>query len=93
MGDDGYLRLWDLSSRVQTLCLDLKGVARCCCYSPDGNTVCVGFGGAMGKGGKQVTPHALMFFCSYVLIFPFSYVLTFLYSLILIFSLPPPLLY
>ena len=53
VGDDGYLRLWNVHTRKQTLCLDMKAVSRCCCYSPDGNTIAVGYGGAIasGRGG------------------------------------------
>ena len=49
VGDDGYIRLWNVRLKKQMLCLDMKGVARCCCYSPDGNTVAVGYGGAIIK--------------------------------------------
>ena len=53
VGDDGYLRLWNVHTRKQTLCLDMKAVSRCCSYSPDGNTIAVGYGGAIasGRGG------------------------------------------
>ena len=53
VGDDGYLRLWNVRTRKQTLSLDMKAVSRCCCYSPDGNTIAIGYGGAIanGRGG------------------------------------------
>lgn len=53
VGDDRFLRLWDLHSHSQKLCLDLNGMARACAYSPDGYYLAVGFGGTVGRGGKN----------------------------------------
>lgn len=54
VGDDGYLRIWRLDTHSLILCLNLKAVARCCSYSPDGNYIAIGFGpGKGGAGGKN----------------------------------------
>ena len=57
VGDDGYLRLWDLKKHSLIKCLNLQGVARCCAYSPDGLYIAIGFGSGKTqpqKSGKAV---------------------------------------
>jgi microtubule-associated protein-like 6 len=44
VGDDGNLRIWCAKSRRLLKCVDMKAVARCCAYSPDGTMIAVGFG-------------------------------------------------
>ena len=46
VGDDGFLRVWDLVSRKQKRFLDMGPSARCCDYSPDSTYLAVGFGGS-----------------------------------------------
>ncbi|GMI41609.1 hypothetical protein TrCOL_g10410, partial [Triparma columacea] len=56
VGDDGTLRLWDLKARglrAGESVLDLAGMARAVCYSPDGKLIAVGFGGSVGKGRQK----------------------------------------
>lgn len=53
VGDDGFLRLWSVSGRRQMLCIDMKAMSRCCCYSPDGMMLAVGYGGSIGRMGKN----------------------------------------
>jgi WD40 repeat protein len=50
VGDDGILRLWSIAQRRQVCYVDMKGVARCCTYSPDGSMIAVGFGGSVTQG-------------------------------------------
>lgn len=45
VGDDGFLRVWDLATKAQKKFLDMGPGARCCDYSPDGQYLAVGFGG------------------------------------------------
>lgn len=45
VGDDGFLRVWDLATKTQKKFLDMGPGARCCDYSPDGQYLAVGFGG------------------------------------------------
>ena len=44
VGDDGYLRVWDVEQKKQSTCEAMGKVARCCAYSPDGSMIAVGFG-------------------------------------------------
>ena len=56
VGDDGTLRVWDLTSRALRAgenILALVGMARAACYSPDGKMIAVGFGGSVGKGRQK----------------------------------------
>ena len=46
VGDDGYLRVWNLLEHEVIKSISLGGGARCCAYSPDGSCIAVGFGGA-----------------------------------------------
>ncbi len=46
VGDDGYLRVWNLLEHKVIQSFSLGGGARCCAYSPDGCNIAVGFGGA-----------------------------------------------
>ena len=46
VGDDGFLRVWDLETKRQKKYLDMGPSARCCDYSPDGQYLAVGFGGS-----------------------------------------------
>lgn len=50
VGDDGFLRLWSLSLHKQVFSHDMKGLARCCAYSPDGLLIAVGYGGGSTQG-------------------------------------------
>ena len=49
VGDDGFLRVWNLRQHRQVCCVELPGMARTCDYSPDGLYLAVGFGGRVGK--------------------------------------------
>jgi microtubule-associated protein-like 6 len=53
VGDDGFLRIWSVHNKKQIHSINMKVMARCCCYSPDGRMIAVGYGGRVGKG-KQV---------------------------------------
>jgi WD40 repeat protein len=53
VGDDGFLRLWSVARRCQKTCLNMSAMARCCCYSPDGCMIAVGFGGSVGRGKNR----------------------------------------
>jgi microtubule-associated protein-like 6 len=44
VGDDGYLRVWDLATKSLKNIFDMGTGARCCDYSPDGQYLAVGFG-------------------------------------------------
>ena len=50
VGDDGILRLWSLKQRKQVHYCDMKGLGRCCGYSPDGSMIAVGYGGSVTQG-------------------------------------------
>jgi echinoderm microtubule-associated protein-like 6 len=50
VGDDHYLRVFSITERQQIFALDMKSMARCCDYSPDGSMLAVGYGGRVGKG-------------------------------------------
>ena len=50
VGDDHFLRVFSITERKQIFALDMKSMARCCAYSPDGSMLAVGFGGRVGKG-------------------------------------------
>lgn len=59
VGDDGYLRIWDLYKHSLIKCVNLQGIARCCAYSPDGLYLAIGFGAGKNqasKGGKSAKP-------------------------------------
>ena len=56
VGDDGTLRIWDIvtkSMRAENGFLDLKGMARAVCFSPDGSLLAVAFGGSVGRGRQK----------------------------------------
>ena len=64
VGDDGLLRVWDLTTKrlrgppegissKATNTVDLGGMARAVCYSPDGKLIAVGFGGSVGRGRQK----------------------------------------
>lgn len=54
VGDDGYLRIWNLLEHRQICCFALGGRARACDYSPDGNYLAVGMGGRTGRETGKV---------------------------------------
>jgi WD40 repeat protein len=53
VGDDNFLRIWSVRMKRQIAALDMKTMARCCAYSPDGTMIAVGYGGRVGKGKQQ----------------------------------------
>eukprot|EP01038_Epipyxis_sp_PR26KG_P010144 gene10144-13646_t len=53
VGDDAFLRIWNLTTHEQILAVALNGIARACAYSPDGDYIAVGFGGSLGKGKNK----------------------------------------
>ena len=53
VGDDSYLRIWDLLQHKQIFSIDMKGPARCCAFSPDGVFLAVGFG--TGEDASKTT--------------------------------------
>jgi len=44
VGDDAFLRVWDLVTHTTVNSIALEMPARCCAYSPDGKNIVVGFG-------------------------------------------------
>jgi WD40 repeat protein len=44
VGDDCLLKVWDLNTKSSSTTVTLEMPARCCCYSPDGKHIAVGFG-------------------------------------------------
>jgi len=44
VGDDRSLRIWSIDSKREVRGVDMKAIARCCAYSPDGTMIAVGFG-------------------------------------------------
>ena len=44
VGDDAFLRIWDLLSHSAVQAVQLELASRCCCYNPDGTNIAVGFG-------------------------------------------------
>jgi microtubule-associated protein-like 6 len=57
VGDDGFLRIWNVKEHRQIRCLDMGIGARSCAFSPDGQLLAVGFGSGggagAGSGGKR----------------------------------------
>jgi hypothetical protein len=54
VGDDGYVRFWNLNDHSPIAYANLGGMARACCFSPDGLYLAIGFGGRLGnKKGKN----------------------------------------
>lgn len=57
VGDDGLLRVWDITTHSlrssSKNSLNLGGMARAVCFSPDGALIAVGFGGSVGKGRQK----------------------------------------
>lgn len=54
VGDDGYLRIFNVETREQTHAFDMGTMSRCCAYSPDGAMLAVGFGGRVGRGKQKM---------------------------------------
>jgi hypothetical protein len=55
VGDDGHVRLWNLNDHSPIAYGNLGGMARACCFSPDGLYLAIGFGGRLGnKKGKNL---------------------------------------
>ena len=54
VGDDGYLRIFNVETRNQTHVVDMGTISRCCTYSPDGSMLAVGFGGRVGRGKQKM---------------------------------------
>ncbi|KAG3112607.1 Echinoderm microtubule-associated protein-like 6 [Phytophthora idaei] len=53
-GDDGVLRIWDLSHHLLILSSKLETSSRACAYSPDGDFIAVGLGsGGTGRRHKK----------------------------------------
>ncbi|RLN88463.1 hypothetical protein BBJ28_00007707 [Nothophytophthora sp. Chile5] len=53
-GDDGVLRVWDLTRHVLVLAKKLETSSRACAYSPDGDFIAVGLGsGGTGRRHKK----------------------------------------
>jgi WD40 repeat protein len=44
VGDDCLLKVWDLNTKTSSTTVTLEMPARCCCYSPDGKHITIGFG-------------------------------------------------
>jgi len=44
VGDDAYLRIWDIFTHATTATVPLEMCARSCCFSPDGRNLAIGFG-------------------------------------------------
>jgi len=44
VGDDSFLRVWDLVTHASVQSVQLEMPARCCAYSPDGKSIAIGFG-------------------------------------------------
>ena len=44
VGDDAFLRVWDLVSHASVANIALEMPARCCTFSPDGKNLVIGFG-------------------------------------------------
>ena len=53
VGEDAFLRIWDLISHNCVVSIQLEMAARCCCYSPDGTRIAVGFGSPHQTTNKQ----------------------------------------
>lgn len=53
VGDDAYLRVWDVFSHRATTSLPLEMPARCCCFSPDGKSLVIGFGSPRKLSNRQ----------------------------------------
>jgi len=54
VGDDGYLRIFNVEKREQSHALDMGTMSRCCAYSPDGSMLAVGYGGRVGRGKQKM---------------------------------------
>ena len=44
VGDDAFLRVWDILTHSAVMAVQLELAARCCCFNPDGSHIAVGFG-------------------------------------------------
>lgn len=44
VGDDAFLRVWDLGTHASVANIALEMPARCCVFSPDGKSLAIGFG-------------------------------------------------
>jgi microtubule-associated protein-like 6 len=53
VGDDAFLKIWDLLSHSVVTTLKIEMSARCCAYSPDGLRIAVGFGSPIQTSNKQ----------------------------------------
>jgi WD40 repeat protein len=53
VGDDAYLRVWDLVTHTTIANIALEMPARCCVYSPDGKSLAIGFGSPRKLSNRQ----------------------------------------
>eukprot|EP00595_Chromulina_sp_UTEXLB2642_P001802 CAMPEP_0196761886 /NCGR_PEP_ID=MMETSP1095-20130614/1198_1 /TAXON_ID=96789 ORGANISM="Chromulina nebulosa, Strain UTEXLB2642" /NCGR_SAMPLE_ID=MMETSP1095 /ASSEMBLY_ACC=CAM_ASM_000446 /LENGTH=2526 /DNA_ID=CAMNT_0042111955 /DNA_START=12 /DNA_END=7592 /DNA_ORIENTATION=- len=62
VGDDGYLKVWDISTNCLLESFDLQLPARCCAVSPDAVYLAVGFNAKTGKGKAKQSQGVVMIF-------------------------------
>ena len=68
IGEDKSLRVWNLESKKMLTMIQLPDIAKCACFSPNGQIIVVGLGGTV-LGKSRTTPrpnNGHVFFLSYL---------------------------
>ncbi len=68
IGEDKSLRVWNLETKKMLTMIELPDIARCACFSPNGQIIVVGLGGTVfGKNRPKPRPNnGHVFFLSYL---------------------------
>lgn len=68
VGEDKTLRVWNLETKKMLTMIELPDIARCACFSPNGQIIVVGLGGSVyGKNRPKPRPNnGHVFFLSYL---------------------------
>jgi len=53
VGDDAFLRVWDIFTHLTVQTVPLEMAARACCYAPDARTICICFGSPDKLSNRQ----------------------------------------